>query len=183
MYRSISIFPLLSSFLPLIGTFHTPFLSPAFPDLQESNSRRDRDFPGGWGSKESASNSGDPGSVPGLGRSPEKGNDYPLQYSCLKNSMDRGAGGLQSKGSQKVRHDWATNIFTLSISHREKHSLHSFGVSWSLFWVKTLWRHSLLFILLSLFISRRFMPFCPKLSTVQLTQYPHLSPILQESVI
>ena len=32
-----------------------------------------------------------------------------LQYSCLENSMDRGAGGLQSMGSQRVRHDWVTN--------------------------------------------------------------------------
>ena len=29
-----------------------------------------------------------PGLIPGLGRSPEKENDYPLQYSCLENSMD-----------------------------------------------------------------------------------------------
>ena len=33
----------------------------------------------------------DAGSVPGLGRSPGEGNGYPLQYSCLENSMDRGA--------------------------------------------------------------------------------------------
>ena len=36
-------------------------------------------------------NSEDMGSVPGSGRSPGEGNDNPLQYSCLKNSMDRGA--------------------------------------------------------------------------------------------
>ena len=35
----------------------------------------------------------------------EKKNDNPLQYSCLENLMDRGAGGLQSTGSQRVRHD------------------------------------------------------------------------------
>ena len=34
---------------------------------------------------------GDPGSIPGLGRSPEEGKGNPLQYSCLKNPMDRGA--------------------------------------------------------------------------------------------
>ena len=33
---------------------------------------------------------GDPGLIPGLGRSPGEGNGYLLQYSCLKNSMDRG---------------------------------------------------------------------------------------------
>ena len=40
---------------------------------------------------ESACNAGDPGSVPGLGRSPGEGNGNPLQYSCLGNHMDRGA--------------------------------------------------------------------------------------------
>jgi len=38
-----------------------------------------------------ARDTGDLGSTPGLGRSPAVGNDNPLQYSCLKNSMDRGA--------------------------------------------------------------------------------------------
>ena len=33
----------------------------------------------------------DPGSIPGSGRSSGEGNDNPLQYSCLENSMDRGA--------------------------------------------------------------------------------------------
>ena len=33
----------------------------------------------------------DPGSVAGLGKSPGKGNDNPLQYSCLKNPTDSGA--------------------------------------------------------------------------------------------
>ena len=41
-------------------------------------------------SKESACSAGDPGSIPGLGRSPGEGNDNPLQYSCLENAMDRG---------------------------------------------------------------------------------------------
>ena len=41
--------------------------------------------------KESAYNSGDPGLSPGLGKSPGEGNGNPLQYSCLKNSMDREA--------------------------------------------------------------------------------------------
>ena len=40
--------------------------------------------------KESACNAGDPGSVPGLGRSPGEGNGNPLHYSCLENPMDRG---------------------------------------------------------------------------------------------
>ena len=42
-------------------------------------------------SKVTARNVGDPGSIPGLGRSPGEGNGNPLQYSCLENPMDRGA--------------------------------------------------------------------------------------------
>ena len=48
------------------------------------------DFPGGSDSKASAYNAGDPGSIPGLGRSPGEGNGNPLQYSCLENPMDSG---------------------------------------------------------------------------------------------
>ena len=49
------------------------------------------DFPGGLDGKASAYNVEDPGSIPGLGRSPGEGNGNPLQYSCLENPMDRGA--------------------------------------------------------------------------------------------
>ena len=51
-------------------------------------------FPSGFNSKEFASNAGytgDMGLIPGLGRFPREENDYVLQYSCLKNFMDRGA--------------------------------------------------------------------------------------------
>ena len=48
-------------------------------------------IPGGSDGKESSCNAGDLGSIPGSGRSPGEGNGYPLQYSCLENSMDRGA--------------------------------------------------------------------------------------------
>ena len=48
-------------------------------------------FPGGSDGKESTSDAGDLGSIPGLGRSSGEGNGYPLQYSGLENSMDRGA--------------------------------------------------------------------------------------------
>ena len=47
------------------------------------------DFPGGSKGKASAYNEGDPGSIPGLGRSPGEESGYPLQYSWLKNSADR----------------------------------------------------------------------------------------------
>ena len=47
--------------------------------------------PGGSDGKEYTCNVGDLGSVPRSGRSPGEGNGNPLQYSCLENSMDRGA--------------------------------------------------------------------------------------------
>ena len=50
-----------------------------------------RGFPGGSDGKEPACNAGDPDLIPGLGRSPGEGNGYPLQYSCLKSPIDRGA--------------------------------------------------------------------------------------------
>ena len=48
-------------------------------------------FSGSSDGKDSACNVGDLGSIPGLGRSPGEGNGYPLQYSGLENSMNRGA--------------------------------------------------------------------------------------------
>ena len=55
-------------------------------------------FPGGSDGKESACNAEDPGSIPGLGRSPEEEKGYPLQYYGLENSM----------GSQRVGHDFGS---------------------------------------------------------------------------
>ena len=48
-------------------------------------------FSGGSVVRNPPANAGDMGSIHGLGRSPGEGNDYPLQYSCLKDPMDRGA--------------------------------------------------------------------------------------------
>ena len=58
------------------------------------------EMPDGSDCKESACSAGDPGSIPGSGRFPGEGNGYPLQYSCLENSITEEAGGLQSMGSQ-----------------------------------------------------------------------------------
>ena len=63
------------------------------------------DYPGGSDGKASAYNAGDPGSIPGLGRSSGEGNGTPLQYSCLENPMDGEAGRLQSMASLRVGHD------------------------------------------------------------------------------
>ena len=51
----------------------------------------DMGFLSGSDGEESACNEGDPGLIPGLGGSPGRGHGNPLQYSCLENSMDRGA--------------------------------------------------------------------------------------------
>ena len=48
-------------------------------------------FSGASDGKKSVHNAGDPGLISGLGRSPGEGNGYLLQYSCLENSIDRGA--------------------------------------------------------------------------------------------
>ena len=63
-------------------------------------------FPGGSEVKASASNVGYPGSIPGLGRSPEEGNGNPLQYSCLENPMvgeawEATVHGVAKKGESK----------------------------------------------------------------------------------
>ena len=58
-------------------------------------------FPGGSDGKESACNAGDPGWISGSGRSPAEGNGYPPQYSCLDNSMDRGAWWVTVHGIAK----------------------------------------------------------------------------------
>ena len=60
-------------------------------------------FPGGSDGEQSACNARDRGSIPGLGRSPEEGNGYPLQYSGLENSTDKGAWQATDHGVAKSR--------------------------------------------------------------------------------
>ena len=66
-----------------------PEFGSALPTIKRQGS------PGGSDDKESACSAGDqalrPNPIPGLRRSPREGNVQPLQYSCLENSMDRGA--------------------------------------------------------------------------------------------
>ena len=62
-----------------------------------------RGFPSGSEVKESARNAGDPGSIPGSGRSSGEGNGNPLQYSCLGNPMDTGAWWPTVHGVAKSR--------------------------------------------------------------------------------
>ena len=80
-------------------------------------------LPGDSDGKETACHAGDPGLIPGSGRSPGEGNGIPLQYSCLENSVDRGAWWATVLGIARVGHDWATNT-----------SLHTYFISsWSPF--------------------------------------------------
>ena len=65
-------------------------------------------FPYSSVGKESACNAGDPGSVPGSGRSPGEGNGNPLQYSCLENLKDRGAWWATVHGVTRVGPDLMT---------------------------------------------------------------------------
>ena len=68
-------------------------------------------------SKESACNAGDPGSIPGSGRSPGEENGHLLQYSCLRNSMDRGAWWATVHGVARVRHGLASKPSPSWIHH------------------------------------------------------------------
>ena len=99
--------------------------SPAFHLMYSAS----RGFPGGSDSKEYACNARDPGSIPGLGRSPEEENGYPIQSSCLENSMDRGSSGLG-------QHNWVANsfTFTLHISWIIRVTIYSLDILLSQFW-------------------------------------------------
>ena len=71
-------------------------------------------FPGGSDGEEAAFGVGDPGLIPGLGRSPGEGNDNPLQYSCLENSHgQRSLVGYSQLGRKESD---MTEQLTLSLS-------------------------------------------------------------------
>ena len=72
-------------------------------------------FPGGSEVKASASNAGNPGSIPGLGRSPGEGNGNPLQYSCLENPMDGGAWQATVHGVAKTG-TWLNDLTSLDFN-------------------------------------------------------------------
>ena len=72
-------------------------------------------FPGGSDGKESACNAGVPGSIPGLGRSPEKGMATHSSILAWRTPWAEEPGGLQSMGLQRARHDLTTNTSTLSV--------------------------------------------------------------------
>ena len=97
-YQSELPFPTLGD-PPNLGIEPESLMSPALAG---------RFFSGSDG-KESACNSEDSGSIPGLGRSPGERNDCPLQYSCLGSPWTDEPGELQPTGSQRVPQDSMTN--------------------------------------------------------------------------
>ena len=74
-------------------------------------------LPGGSDGKESACNSGDLGSIHGSGKSSGEKNGQPFQYSCLENSMNRGAWWATVRGVAKSRAWLATNTHTQTQIH------------------------------------------------------------------
>ena len=145
--------------------------------ISVSTLHQDITIPGGSEGKEFTCSVGDLGSVPRLGRSLGEGNGYPLQYSCLGKSMDRGAwqatvhgvaksqtqqwlslslvyyisekamathsstvvweipwteepGKLQSMGSRRVRHNWATSLSLFTFMHWKEMATHSSVLDW-----------------------------------------------------
>ena len=76
----------LAWLVDFLGT--APHLQPLLTGLWGHLTQHKANFLGGSDSKASAYNEGDPGSIPGSGRSPGEGNGNTLQYSCLENPMD-----------------------------------------------------------------------------------------------
>ena len=86
-------------------------------------------FPGGSEDKASACKAGDPGSIPGLGRSPGEGNGNPLQYSCLENPMDRGAWWATVHRVAKSRtrlSDFTSLRFTSTVKKMEMNNIRQY---------------------------------------------------------
>ena len=85
-----------------------------------------------------AGDSRDAGSIPGLGRYPREGNGNPLQYFCLENPMDWGAGRLQSTGLQRVRYDWGD----LACTHLKETVASLISLITALFFMFSLWSNT-----------------------------------------
>ena len=70
-------------------------------------------FPGGSEGEELACSAGDPGLIPGSGRSPGEGNGDPLQYACLENLRDRSLVGYSPRGHKESdMTEWLTRAIS-----------------------------------------------------------------------
>ena len=76
-----------------------------------------QDFPGGSDGKASVYNVGDPGLIPGSGRSTGEGNGNPLQYYCMENPMDRGVWQATVHGVTKSDTTERRSYMQLSLQH------------------------------------------------------------------
>ena len=123
---------------------------------------------GGLGSKESACNAGDLGSVLGLGRSSGEGNGSPLQYACLENRMDRGAWcaivhGVTKSWTWLRDRQFQFPVVCVNVASELAHSLSSFFA---------IYHH---FLLLHLLLTRhhnRFVNCCCLVTLLCLTLLP-----------
>ena len=89
-------------------------------------------FPNSSAVKSPSANGGDVrdmGLISGWGQSPGGGNGNPLQYSCLKNPVDRGAWWAIVHGVQRIGHDWATKP-------KKAMAPHSSTLAWKIPWVE-----------------------------------------------
>ena len=85
-----------------------------------------RKFPHSSVGKESAWNTGDPGSIPGWERSPGEGNGNPLPYSCLENPMDRGAWWATVHVVARVGHNLVTKPPPCTYMYTHKIRVHAY---------------------------------------------------------
>ena len=89
-----------------------------------------RGFPQSSVGKESACSVGDPGLIPGSGRSHGEGNGSPFQYSCLENPMDRRTWQATVHGITRVRHDLVTKSpNNKSLKNKNQNGFYFFTVS------------------------------------------------------
>ena len=87
-------------------------------------------FPGGSEDKASACNAGDPGSIPGLGRSPGEGNGNPLQCSCLENTGDRGAwwASVYGVAQSRTQLKWLSSSSSIQCYHYHLSKFHIYAL-------------------------------------------------------
>ena len=119
-----------SSCRPLVNGKRAPWTGPwAHPaffsekHMVKSDTPEQQDLLDGSDGKASTYNGGDPGSIPGFGRSSGEGNGNPLQYSCLENPMDGGAWWATVHGvaNSQTRLSTSLSLFTLMHWRRQRH--------------------------------------------------------------
>ena len=116
-------------------------------------------FPGDSDGKESACNAGNPGSIPGSGRSLREGNGYPLEYSSLENYKDKGAW-------------WATVHRVEKSWTRPSNFYFTFNTTYFIyFFIYLFLRHGVMVCLIR--EQQRFMKFLPKRHNLNLIKMMH----------